>query len=50
MKEWASATYDKGYIKSKAYKDCPATKFESDNIALSEDEIERIYRIDFTDP
>lgn len=48
MKEWMRVADGKGLLKSKAYEKWPTKKYDSDNIALTEDEIEAMYKLDFS--
>ena len=50
MKEWMGKAEEKGLLKSNAYKEWPTKKYDSESIALSEEGIERIFRIDFNTP
>ena len=50
IKIWLKAAQEEGIEISSAYKSYPTKKYEVFNIYLTEDEIEKIYAINFNDP
>lgn len=50
LKIWLSEAERQRLITNKAFHSYPTTSIDVENVSLTEDEIDRIYRIDFSDP